>query len=153
VIEVRRIRQEDLEDIYLLGLEMRNEGLFRTVDYDQGRVYKFLRQYIDAPDVNYGVVARENGKLIGFFTGYISLFFFGRDTIATEVLWYVAPKHRGSRLGVDLLKGFEDWAKDQGAAEVCIGISTGVHADKTGQLLERRGYHCAGGIFKRPVVG
>lgn len=153
MIEVRRIREEDLEDIYLLGLDMRNEGLFRTVDYDQKRVYKFLRQYVDVPDINYGVVARADGKLVGFFTGYVSLFFFGRDTIATEVLWYVAPKYRGSRLGIDLLKGFEDWAKDRGAVEICIGISTGIDADKTGQLLERRGYHCAGGIFKRPVVG
>jgi GNAT superfamily N-acetyltransferase len=147
-----RIGPQDLQDVFDLGLQMRNEGAFRSLDYDRDCVFRFLRQYVDSPDINFGVVGRRNGVLCGFFTGYMSPYFFGRDLIATEVLWYVSPADRGSRLGLRLLRAFEAWALERGASEVCVGVSTGVFSDRTGRLLQRLGYAHVGGNYKLPVV-
>lgn len=151
-MEVRRIGRPDFEAVYLLGAEMRREGLFRAVEYDRGKVFEFLGKYVSEPDVNYGVVAYSGGELVGFFMGYVSEYFFGRNLIATEVLWYVAPSVRGGALGVRLLQGFEDWARGLGVSEVCVGIWMGVEPDRIGLLLDRRGYVHAGGNYKLPVV-
>lgn len=151
-MKVRRVCWDDFEGVYCLGAEMWREGLFRGLDYDRGRMFDFFSQYVEAPDVNYGVVAYRGDEMVGFFMGYVSEYFFGRDLIATEVLWYVSPSVRGGVLGVRLLRGFEDWARGLGAAEVCVGISTGLMLERTGLLLERRGYVHAGGIYKLPVV-
>ena len=150
--EVRRLRRSDFEAVYLLGAEMWREGLFRVVEYDRGKMFEFLTPYVEESEVNYGVVAYRGDELVGFFMGHVSEYFFGRDLIASEVLWYVARPVRGGILGVRLLRGFEDWARGLGVSEVSVGISTGIAQDRTGDLLGRRGYVHAGGIYKLPVV-
>lgn len=152
MIEVRRLRRSDFDAVYLLGAEMWREGLFRVVEYDRGKMFEFLTRYVEEPEVNYGVVAYCEGELVGFFMGYVSEYFFGRDLIASEVLWYVARSVRGGILGVRLLRGFEDWARGLGVSEVCVGISTGIAHGRTGELLVRRGYVHAGGVYTLPVV-
>jgi GNAT superfamily N-acetyltransferase len=84
--------------------------------------------------------------------GYISEHYFGLDLIASDYLWYVAPEHRGSKAGLQLLIAFQDWARKRNAAEVYMGISSGLHAEKTGALLTKLGYDVVGGNYKLRVV-
>jgi GNAT superfamily N-acetyltransferase len=84
--------------------------------------------------------------------GYISEYYFGRDLIASDYLWYVTPEYRGSRAAVLLLRDFQKWAEERNASEVHMGLSTGVHAEKVGALLENLGYDLVGGNYKLRVV-
>ena len=64
----------------------------------------------------------------------------------------MSPQSRGSRVGLQLRRAFEKWAKDRDAAEVCMGVSSGLSADKTGGMLQKLGYDVVGGNYKLRVV-
>ena len=84
--------------------------------------------------------------------GYLSSYYFGNDLLANDILWYVKKERRGSMTGPRLLKAFRTWAKERGAREVCMGVSTAVDVDRTHKLLSRMGFEHVGGIFKEALT-
>jgi len=156
IVEAAMIREMLLSDIDgivdVVGRRMFAESAFRDLDYDESKSRLYLSRII-CGDRSFGCVAEVDGEVVGFFTGYVSEYFFGRDLIATEELWYVVPGHRSSALGLGLLGAFEDWARGMGVREVCVGLSTGNDPARVGGILERRGYRQMGGVYKLPVVG
>jgi len=76
----------------------------------------------------------------------------GTDLIASDTVWYVSTQSRGSRVGLQLLRAFEKWAKERKAAEIYMGVSSGLSAGKTGAMLQKLGYNVVGGNYKQRVV-
>ncbi len=135
----------------VLGEMMHRESEFKAFDYDYGKLLD-LAERIKNNDDMYGECARNNtGDLVGMFVGSISEYYFGRDLIAADLLWYVHPDHRGGTVAVRLLKHFTQWGQNMGVKEICIGVSTGVQTERTGDLLDRLNFACVGGTYKRRV--
>ncbi len=58
-------------------------------------------------------VAERREELLGFIMGFLIPHPFNlKVTVLTEALWWVPPRHRGSRAGVMLLDAFVDWGKE-----------------------------------------
>jgi RimJ/RimL family protein N-acetyltransferase len=145
--------EQDIEPMIEMGAAMHAESAFASLDYSWDKCRKLGHRYIQNPDVNFGVVAESDGKTVGMLMGYITDYYFGNDRIACDILWYIDPDYRGSRAAIKLLRAFQHWAKEQGASEVCIGVSTAVEFERTGLLLQRLGYTHVGGNYKLSVVG
>jgi hypothetical protein len=143
----------DLAEILDLGQQMHAESAFRYFDLDIQKCAMLFHTCITNPETHFiRVAVGPTNEVIGVFAGQISEYYFGRDLIASDYLWYVTPEYRGSRAALALLRDFHKWAEDRNAAEVYIGISTGVSAEKTGALLEKLGYNLVGGNYKLRVV-
>jgi RimJ/RimL family protein N-acetyltransferase len=153
MIVLRAMGLEDIEDMVDMGVQMHAESAFSGLDFDREKCRSLGQYYVDNPDTHFGVVAVLDGRVIGMLAGYVTPYYFGNDLIASDILWFVAPKHRGSRAGILLLQAFIKWSADRGASEVCIGISTAVAHEKTGRVLERFGFKHVGGNYKLSVVG
>lgn len=149
---LRDLTPFDIEAAISLGARMHKESVYRDFDYDKQKCGQLLYRCLSNPDTHFAMVTETDGKLTGMLLGYISEHYFGRDLIASDYLWYVLPEHRGSRAGLQLLIAFQDWAKVRNAAEVYMGISSGLHAEKTGALLTKIGYDVVGGNYKLRVV-
>lgn len=85
-----------------------------------------------------------NGELVGMIGGVLTEFFFSEATFACDLVLYVKPAYRTGRVAMQLVREFEEWAFSKGAAEVTLGISTGVTPDSTIKLYEKLGYTIAG---------
>lgn len=72
----------------------------------------------------------------GMLAGMITPFTFGVDLIATEVVWWVEPDKRNTKVGKELLDAFEDWARNEG----CRLITMISIDDALGKYYEKRGY-------------
>ena len=70
--------------------------------------------------------------------------------------------HGAAKFGIDgatltqrfprLVYAFEEWAKEQGASELSLGVSTGVQTEVTVRMYERMGYKMAAyGLIKAGV--
>jgi GNAT superfamily N-acetyltransferase len=55
--------------------------------------------------------------------------------MAFEYGLFVAPEHRGGSAGPRLARAFIEWSKEHGAAVINMGITTGVHAERTGSFI------------------
>ena len=149
---VRPMEPRDAQGSIELGYRMHQESVYRDFDYDTNKVGRMLYHYSTNPDTHFMQVAEVDGELVGLFLGAISEHYFGTDRLASDTLWYVAPEHRGSRVGLDLLRAFEKWGTSHKVAEICVGVSSGLSTDKTGTLLQKLGYDLVGGNYKLRVA-
>lgn len=147
-MEIRSLEWADIPAVVDLAREMHGESAFSDFDFDDSKMAAQLTMPLTHPDSQFCQVAVKDGEVVGALFGYITEFVFGPQIIACDYGWYVIPKARGTSAGVRLLKDFQKWAKDHGAVEVCMGVSTNVQKDKTGKLFKKLGYKHVGGLYK-----
>lgn len=149
---IRPLEPDDVPGVIGLGSHMHQESVYRHFDYSENKFGRLLYHYITNPNTCFAYVGTSGSVLNGVLLGSIDEHYFGTDLIASDTLWYVSPQSRGSRVGLQLLRTFEKWAKDRNAAEIYMGVSTGVNPDKTGGVLQKLGYDLVGGNYKLRVV-
>jgi len=149
---IRPMQPKDLPAVLEMARCMHQESVYRRFDYDENKMGRLLYNYISNPKTSFSCVGTSKDTLNGVFLGSIGEHYFGTDLIASDTLWYVSPQSRGSRVGLQLLRAFESWAKERGAAEIYVGVSSGLSADKTGTMLRKLGYDVVGGNYKLHVV-
>lgn len=97
-------------------------------------------------------VATDGDTIVGFFAGVVSEHFLSHDKCASDIGIYVLPEYRGTTAFPRLIYAFETWAQEQGANELVLGVSTGVHPELTVRMYERMGYTMASyGLIKAGV--
>ncbi len=108
----------------------------------------YYLQFTDAQPVRV-IYALEEGPsgldqvLSGFGAFIITPHYFTDDLIASDILVYVRPERRGSTAAVRIIKEYIKWAKPL-AKDVVLGISSGVHPERTKALYERLGFPTVG---------
>jgi len=140
---------ERLGDILRLGLSMQEEGDYNVVPFDvETAAVSTVNMVIDNPN-GFGVLAyTDEGKAVGMMAGFVSPYYFSKGRVANDLVWYVLPEYRGSRASIKMISMFTDWAKEQGATALYIGVSTGITTDRTGKFLEKRGFDHVGGNYR-----
>ena len=97
-------------------------------------------------------VAIKNEQIVGFIAGVVVEQFLSHDTFACDIGVFVLPEFRGGSYFLRLVKTFENWAKEKGAQEIQLGVSTGVHPEQTVRMYERLGYKMSSyGLIKAGV--
>jgi len=138
VVSIRSMKEEDVEQVVKLARSMQLESpAFRDKPFDEERIEKWVFWMVDHGG---GFVAEERGKLIGMMSGLLSTQLFCDEVFATDLALYVIPEDRGRSVGVRLIKAFERWAKESGAKEISLGISTDVEQERTAAIYEKLGY-------------
>ena len=147
---IRDFVSGDMPQIIKLGRQMHAESSYNGLDFDDDTVMELAEQWLSNSDVYFCRVAENNEKeIFGMYVGLISSYYFGKDLVANDLLLFVVPDKRGSIAAVKLIKEFEQWAKDKGAAEVRPALSTGVKVKETKQLYEALGYEAVGFTFNK----
>lgn len=150
-------KAEDIKKMVDLGKLMWEEGAFKvTKRYDRAAAFDFtvhaLEEYLSNNGFYVKVCKEASGdhEVYGMIIGQIVPYFFCPDQfMAVDHVVYVHPDRRGSPAGVKLVRGFEKWAQEIGATEMSIGVSTGIHPEKTHGFYQKMGYNWTGGVYKK----
>src|SRR5690606_25663655 len=59
-------------------------------------------------------------ELVGILVGVVTPHFMTKDVLATELAWYVLPNWRVHIVAADMVKAFENRAKEAGATCMCM---------------------------------
>lgn len=143
---IRPARSADIPEIIRLSEIMHQESRYRTLPYNGVKFAALLRQLIDSP-AGMVAVAEKNGDIVGAIAGMVTDHYFADATISYELGLYVEKAHRGTMAGYRLAKEYIDWAKEKGADQIDMGITTGIDEERTGQLYERLGLQHVGIVF------
>ena len=96
--------------------------------------------------------APRTASLVGMAAGYAANDWWSERTLAGEFVVYATPQWRGKGVAVMLIGALEAWAREQGACEMTLGVSTGIHPERTARFYRRMGYEdCSVGL--RKVLG
>lgn len=142
--------QEQINAFMLLCREFLAESRYGNIAFNLQKATKALAVIQQNPGKFFARYNfNEDGECIGFFYGQLESFIFSDHVIASEMFFYVREDHRGSPWFVKILREFEKWGKDNGAAQVKLSINAGIALDKTPRLFERLGYTQVGYIFDK----
>jgi len=108
-------------------------------DADVGKIRALITS-----DNFYVTLATIGDNVVGCMLGLVSEVYCTREIHAYELVLYVDPSHRKTDISVELLSGFEQWAKCKGATQAWLGCAFGADNDKTKRFYERAGYNLTG---------
>ena len=134
---IRRATADDIPSLLVLGEQFADFAPF-GIEYSPEGTAAFITALLDAGLV---LVAEQDGVVIGGLLGALAPLWYSPATLAaSELAWWVAPEHRGGRSAIQLLKGFESWARECGAKLVVLSDLRVGDDYPAGQLFERLGY-------------
>ncbi|GKV93527.1 GNAT family N-acetyltransferase [Pectobacterium aroidearum] len=143
---IRQATKEDIPALVLLGMRMHQESSYRNLSFDVEKCAGLADQLI-ASEYGAVLVAEKDGEIIGWMAGGIAPFWFSHDRMAFEYGVFIDADQRGGSAGYRLVKEFVRWAKERGVVEIRMGITTGVHEDRTGDLYQRLGLQRTGSLY------
>ncbi|MEG9299949.1 GNAT family N-acetyltransferase [Klebsiella pneumoniae] len=148
---IRNATTGDIPALIELGTRMYLESRYsQNSPFDADKCAELAQSLIYSPS-GCVLVAEKTGRLLAGWAGGIAEQFFSRQLMAFEYGLFVAPEHRGGSAGPRLARAFIDWSKEHGAAVINMGITTGVHAERTGELYSRLGLQQTGLLYSMEV--
>jgi GNAT superfamily N-acetyltransferase len=142
---IREAEPRDIEEVLVLGWEMHQESRYKTMEFSLEKVAQFFQFVIDSPDYIF-LVVEKNSRVVGGFIGYAMPQWFSDDLAAGDFALFIDQENRGGTAALKLVKKYIEWAKSKGVASenIGLGITTGIHTEKTQMFYERLGFEMTG---------
>jgi GNAT superfamily N-acetyltransferase len=148
VADVRRATAADIPELLDMARELHAESpAFRDEPFEPEVVRRWLAQRMATvllADDNAVFVTTAGGHLTGVLVALVIDSWFNRSRTAAELTLYVRPQHRGGRALPALVRAYKAWARAQGAAKAALGVSTGIHPERTVHAYRKLGFKLDG---------
>lgn len=94
------------------------------------------------------IIADENNRPIGGLCCHCEETLYGPDKIATDVTIMISEDVRGRCLKqiIQMVKEYKQWATEQGAVVIKMGVSSGINIDKASVFFESLGFKRIGAM-------
>lgn len=93
-------------------------------------------------------VAVKDGVLVGFlWAASHNMAPWNTAKVASDLLFYIVPEHRGTRLGYRLIKEYRAWAYDQGCVEARLSVASGINEERVGRMYGHLGFEPFGTVY------
>jgi len=150
---VRTPTLEDYDQINHLGQWFQENSYFATCGWSKKKSLHWVTTGADPESTTFMRVVELDGRVIGFFLGAVSEYFFSSKLIAQDMVMVFYPEHRDGIVKplVKLLRQFYNWAEEKEAHEICIGVTSGIAGTGYEKLILKHGFKKVGLIMKREV--
>jgi GNAT superfamily N-acetyltransferase len=146
---IRNLSRRDISAALELCKAMHQETVYAFLPFDEIKVQNTIQRYLSDPAKYFaGVALYDEHKVVGVLAGYLTTYPFCDEKLASDQMFFVVPDSRGGRAAVGLQKAFKAWAKQVGAREIRIGVSSGVSIERANSFLRRLGMTDVGSNFK-----
>ena len=140
-MKLRHVHPGDTADIVALGRELHASSWYARLDYDPARIAALIDQVIALPTMFGVVLEAADGRIAGFFCAAEAEHIFGQSRYACDIAIYVAPRARGGRGFVRMIRAYETWCRIRGIDEIHLGVSSGLQHSRTVQMFSRLGFN------------
>ena len=137
---IRQASLDDLNDILKITKEIREEGLeeYSPLHYDDDSL-KETGIFLITQGISF--IGENSRGIVGFILGTLEYSIMDKkQLIGAERLWCVKKEYRGNRIGLALLKKFEDICKYRGASHILVGSIVSLNYKSMDKLYKRLGY-------------
>lgn len=143
VINIRKGRQEEIEQAIVLGRGYYAEADMKAMHFDEDKGRALCAELLN---IGLGIVAEIDGKLVGMMGARIFNEWFSDTPMARDVMIYIDPEYRGLGVGRSLVNVYINWALEQGIRpeNIYIGIDSGIHTKKTENIYKSLGFRRSG---------
>ena len=142
---IRSAHSQDLDVLVYLLSRMHAESRFAVLPYSPEKVHEMLTAILAGLGCVF--VLEQDGEISGTLVGLLMPQWFSHALVAEDLIFYIAPEHRGGLSAARLVRRFVAWAEREGAQMTSIGASTGVETERTAMLYERLGGKPSGVVY------
>ena len=147
---IRPATIDDIPRLVELGRAFHTESPeYREISFDENKTVETLAGLINGMGVVF--VAISGGHIQGGIAGMVSEFWFSRERVAIDLALFIEPSSRHGLLALKLILTFKSWARNVGATQVKMGITTGINVDGTRRLYQSTGLEECGIMFKERI--
>lgn len=139
----------DVDALVPLCEALHAEGAYRELRFEHDRVRHTLTHAIAHAPHRCVLVAQRDEELVGLLAGHLETYLCSSERFACDTAFYVRPSRRNGVAARALVAAFRRWADERGARELCMGVSSGIHPERTGRFLGTLGLVPAGSLFKQ----
>ena len=148
-MKVRTATLEDIEDAVRFGQLMHAESPhWSRLTFSPEKLRSTMTMLVNEPRAFLRVVCTDDGVPLGGMGALLMPHWASDDLYASDLFMFMHPEARGTLAPVRLVKAYRQWAKENGAKLVLLGITTGVHTEQTAALFERLGMKRCGVILE-----
>ena len=137
---IRKAELKDIDGVFELVKEFFKESLSEYgLKLEEKTIKETLENYIQ--DL-IGIVAEENGKIIGAIGGLVSPSIFDKSQlVGQETIWFVNGEKRKGRVGIELINAFEKECKLRGAHLIAMVHMGNLNGDILDRYYKKRNYN------------
>jgi len=146
---IRLATVSDIQALVDLGKMLHESSTHSRHPYKPSKVADLLHSLITGLGVVF--VAERNGALVGALAGGLSEVWYSDVLVAFDYSLFIKPEKRNGITSFRLMVAFETWAREMGAKEVHMGITTGINVESTSRLYESQGFHQIGPLYVKEV--
>jgi L-amino acid N-acyltransferase YncA len=143
------IRNATLEDIPFLlpmGEEFHKESRCSHTVYDSSRVADLLTMLI-LEETGIAIVNEENGKITGGIGAHVYYQYWGWSKGSIDLVVFLTKEARGGLTVMKLIKEYIRQAKEKGAEDIMLGVSSGIDDNMIDKLYKRIGFEPVGTLY------
>lgn len=150
---IRPATLSDLPALMDLAHLMHAESRFAEFPLSEHRTAQTFARLMAADDGAVLVLEGDDGQIVGGVMGAVTDHWSLGIRVAGELAVFLTPEARRGTAAVRIVWAFEAWATERGASSIDMGITTGVHTERTGQLYERMGFAFKGMTYTKGISG
>jgi len=146
-MKIRPATHDDINRVVELGISVWSETRYSDFNFDIDKVWSFISTYIEYEDGIVLVAENDDGYIIGGLLAEVFTHFFGHTKAAMDLTIFIDPRFRGSPAIYKLIKRYKTVAKELGAEDIMIGISSNLKIEQAGKMFSRLGFKQVGSLF------
>ena len=141
---VRYAGHADVPAIRDLLMRLHANSVCKDIEICDVSAVRALRRAVQDARLYLGVYERQQ-RITAALMGSCDEYWWSRATYATDLVFY--SENAGD--GIRVAKHFVSWARQRGAKEITLGVSSGLAVERTEELYQRIGLNKIGGMYMR----
>ena len=146
-MDIRQLAEADIPQITRLGRLMHDESQYSYLHFSPDKVIAKCNDALVNPQIQCWVTVKDE-TVTGMMAGQVFEYEFGQSLIASDILVFVSPEHRGGTAFLRLVKEYIEWSKSLGAEMIFLNQTTGTAQEAVARLYQRIGFESVGGIYR-----
>lgn len=148
---IRAATYSDIPRLVQLGAMLHEASSYAAMQFDYAKVSDFLAALIAHQNGGVVFVAERDGNVIGGFAGAVAPHWFSQDKVAFDYSIFLEPGKRHGITATKLVMAFVEYAKQMGAVQINLGITTDINVEATARFYESLGLRQSGVLFSMGV--
>jgi GNAT superfamily N-acetyltransferase len=138
---LRLATEADREDIRRMALAFKAESPYAGIPHTKKKLEHVISSFINGDKTKLvAILAVHEGKPVGMVAGVVSEFIWNEDVHASEIVWWLDPKYRRDKLGLELKEAYEYWAWKVGCSHTHMSLLNDKSMDRLERFYRRNGY-------------
>jgi len=146
-MDIRQLTEADIPQIIHLGRLMHDESQYSYLHFSPDKVIAKCNDALVNPQIQCWVTVKDE-TVTGMMAGQVFEYEFGQSLIASDILVFVSPEHRGGTAFLRLVKEYIEWSKSLSAEMIFLNQTTGTAQEAVARLYQRIGFESVGGIYR-----